>query len=133
MSHGTIILNTKEARVTAHKWIDLAPDNATVDVKLNKRSIPQNDLLHAVLSELASQMLWHGMKLSVPDWKLFFLDALKREIRIVPNIDGTGFVNLGRSTAKLTKDECTALIEVVYAFGIRHGVKFRNDRQEIAA
>lgn len=75
------------------------------------------------------QVPWHGLKLSVDDWKLLVMASLKQEMRLVPNLDGTGFVNLGRSTSKLTKDECTQLIELIAAFGANHGVKFQDERR----
>jgi hypothetical protein len=57
----------------------------------------------AMLTEVASQVDYHGTKLTPDDWKLIFLDGLKREMRIVPNLDGNGFVNLGRSSSDLSK------------------------------
>ena len=72
----------------------------------------------------ATQVKWHGISLTPDDWKLVFLDALKRESRFVPNIDGNGFVNLGRSSSDLSKEEMTDLIELIFAFGAQHGVTF---------
>jgi len=43
---------------------------------------------------------------------------------MVPNIDGSGFVNLGRSSSDLSKAEMTDLIEIIHAFGANHGVVF---------
>ncbi|HQN52055.1 MAG TPA: recombination protein NinB, partial [Phenylobacterium sp.] len=68
----------------------------------------------------------HGVKLSPDDWKLVFLDALGRELRMVPNLDGTGFVNLGRSSSDLSKSEMTDLIELIFAYGAKHGVEFHD-------
>jgi hypothetical protein len=61
------------------------------------------------------------------DWKLIFLDALKRELRMVPNLDGTGFVNLGRSSSDLSKGEMSDMIELILAFGSQHGVTFQDE------
>ena len=129
MSHATIILNTQQARQTAMGWISHAKHGTRVEFKTSKRSIPQNARLHAMLGEIAVAVKWHGLKLSVDDWKLIFMDGLKRELRLVPNLDGTGFVNLGRSTSKLTKEECADLIELVFAFGAKQGVSFQDDRK----
>ena len=65
-------------------------------------------------------ILRHG----ADDWKLLFLDALKRELRMVPNLDGTGFINLGRSSSDLSKGEMSDLMTLIEEFGARHGVKF---------
>ena len=71
------------------------------------------------------------IKLTPDDWKYIFLDALKREVRIVPNIDGTGFVNIGRSSSDLSRSEMSDLLELITAFGVKHGVKF-HDQQDVA-
>jgi hypothetical protein len=85
-----------------------------------------------MLTDVAEQLPWHGMKLKSDDWKLVFLDALKREVRLVPNIDGTGFVNLGRSSSDLTKEEMGDLMTLIEEFGARHGVVFLDDREQAA-
>jgi hypothetical protein len=82
----------------------------------------------AMLTDVSEQVPWHGMRLRPDDWKLLFLDALKRELRVVPNLDGNGFVNLGRSSSDLTKGEMSGLIELIFEFGARHGVEFHDDR-----
>jgi hypothetical protein len=86
----------------------------------------------AMLTEIAAQVKWHGVTLKADDFKLIFMDALKRELRIVPNLDGTGFVNLGRSSSDLSKEEMSDLLELIAAWGVSHGVKF-NDPAGIAA
>jgi len=92
-----------------------------------------------MLTDVAVQLKWHGQNLRPDDWKLVFLDALKRELRIVPNIDGTGFVNLSRSSSDLSKDEMSQLIDLISAFGAQHNVIFHDqpepepERQETAA
>jgi hypothetical protein len=45
-------------------------------------------------------------------------------MRMVPNIDGNGFVNLGRSTSDLSKTEMSDLMELIAMFGAKHDVKF---------
>lgn len=100
-----------------------------MEMKAPRRSLPQNDRLHAMLTDLSRAVLWHGVKLSVDDWKLLFLDALKRELRTIPNLEGNGFVNLGRRTSDLTVSEMSDLIELVFKFGTEHGVVFQDDRR----
>jgi hypothetical protein len=48
---------------------------------------------------------------------------------MVPNIDGNGFINLGRSSSDLSKAEFSDLIEIIFAFGAKHGVVFAEDRK----
>ena len=124
-----LILARQQDRDRATAWIRNAPWNTRVEFKEPKRTLPQNDRLHAMLDELRRQVQWHGLWLSVDDWKLIFLDALQRELRIVPNLDGTGFVNLGRKTSKLSKQEFSDLFAVIEAFAARHGVVFGDERK----
>lgn len=127
MSRYVIALNSAADRARALKVITAAPPGTRVEVKAVKRSLPQNDRMWAMLTEIAQQLPWHGTTLRPDDWKLIFLDALKREQRLVPNIDGDGFVNLGRSSSDLSKNEMGDLIDLIAAFGSTHGVKFNDE------
>ena len=131
MSRVTLIIATDRERQRAASWVANAPWNTRLEFKEPKRSIPQNDKMWAMLTELAAQVPYHGIKLAADDWKLLFLDALKREVRMVPNLDSTGFVSLGRSSSDLSKSEMADLIELIHEFGARHGVVFHD--REVAA
>ena len=48
--------------------------------------------------------------------------ALNQEMRVVPNITGNGFVPLGRSSSKLSKEEFGQLIELIQVFAAERGV-----------
>ena len=134
MSRALLILNTEADRAKAMHWIQQAPVGCRVEFKAAKRSLPQNSRMWAMLTDVAQQVPWHGLKLTPDDWKLVFLDALKREVRMVPNLDGNGFVSLGRSSSDLSKSEMGDLMELISEFGSRHGVVFGEiDKQEQAA
>ena len=133
MGRALITINGKPDRDKAMAWIAKAPAGTRIEFKASKRTMPQNDRMWAMLTDIAMQLPWHGVKLRPDDWKLMFLDALKREMRTVPNIDGNGFVNLGRSSSDLSKGEMTELIELIFAFGAEHGVKFNDGQQGEAA
>lgn len=126
MSRVTVILYSKPQRERVCRWIVNAPNGTRVELKEPKRSLPQNDRFWAMLTDVSRQVTHHGVKLSPDDWKLVFLDALGRELRMVPNLDGTGFVNLGRSSSDLSKSEMTDLIELIFAYGAKHGVEFHD-------
>jgi hypothetical protein len=116
-------------RAKAAAVIANAPKETRVEVKLPKRTLRQNALLWACLTDLSEQVMWHGIKLSADDWKLIMLDGLKTELRLVPNINGTGFVNLGRSSSDLTVAEMADLITLIHAFGANHGVVFHDQER----
>ncbi len=132
MSRWTQIINGPADRRKAANWCMGAPIGMRIEFKEAKRTTDQNARFWASLTDVAQQVEWHGLKLTPDDWKLIFLDALKREVRMVPNIDGNGFVNLGRSSSDLSKGEMSDLLELIYAFGARHGVVFHDQREDAA-
>jgi hypothetical protein len=115
-----------EKRALAKSIIDKAPVGARVEISEEKRTTEQNKKLWPSLTEISLQCRHHGLRLSPDDWKLLFLDQLNSEMRLVPNLDGDGFVNLGKSSSKLSKAEFSALIELILAYGAKHGVKFND-------
>lgn len=127
MSRAVLILNNPAIRERACKWAMGAPNGSRVEFKAPKRTLDQNAKMWAMLTEVAAQVPYHGLRLSADDWKLIFLDALKREVRMVPNLDGTGMLSLGRSSSDLSKSEMADLIELIFAFGAKHGVVFKHD------
>lgn len=132
MSRHLLTINSVADRVRAARYLSQAPFGTRLEFKAVKRSTDQNAKMWASLTDIAQQVVWHGQKLKPDDWKLVFLDALKRELRIVPNIDGNGFVNLGRSSSDLSKSEMSDLIEIIMAFGAQHSVVF-HDQESAAA
>ncbi len=125
MSRAVITLSTPADRDRAVKWSRQLPSGTRVEYKAPRRSLDQNSKMWVMLTEFSVQLPWHGIKLSPNDWKMVFLDALKRELRMVPSIDGSGFVNLGRSS-DLTKSEMADLITLMEAFGAEHNVVFND-------
>lgn len=132
MSRATVILASLAERQRVADWAMRLPLNTRVEFKAPKRSLPQNDRLWAMLTEVALQVPYHGLKLTPDDFKLLFLDALKREVRMVPNLDGNGFVSLGRSSSDLSKAEMSDLFLLIEKFGAEHGVVFREQESEAA-
>lgn len=128
MSRALVVLNSKAERAKVADWAMRLPFGTRVEFKEAKRSGDQNSKMWAMLTEIATQVPYHGIKLAADDWKLIFLDALKREVRMVPNLDGTGFVSLGRSSSDLSKAEFSDLIELMHKFGAEHGVAFQDER-----
>jgi hypothetical protein len=126
MTRAVIVLTEEAERQKAARWAAKLPPGTRIEFKAPKRSIPQNDRMWAMLTDVATQLKWHGLRLTADDWKLIFLDALKREVRMVPNLDGNGFVSLGRSSSDLSKQEMTDLIDLIGAFGANHGVVFHD-------
>jgi len=91
-------------------------------IKKNRRSIGQNALMWALLSDISRQVEWHGQKLTKKDWKWIFTAAIRRQ-RMVPGVDG-GMVYLGEPTSGMSKQEMSDLIELIYSFGAEHQVEW---------
>lgn len=132
MSRALVVIARASDREKLRRWIDAAPWNTRVELKGPRRTLPQNDRMWAMLTDVATQVRHNGLKLSADDWKLLFLDALKREVRMVPNLDGNGMISLGRSSSDLDKEEMGDLMELIAAYGARHGVIFNDQRSEAA-
>jgi hypothetical protein len=131
MSRATVILNCKARREQAARWCANAPLGTRVTFQEAKRSNDQNALMWSLLTDVARQVPWHGVRLSADDYKLVFMAALNQEMRLVPNLDGNGFVNLGRSSSNLSKAEMTDLIELILRFGAERDVKFYDSSQGV--
>ena len=119
-------------RALAAERLAKAPDGWVMELRDRTRSTEQNSALWACLTDVSVQVEWHGVRLSPEDWKLVFMDALNQEMRLVPNVAGTGFINLGRSSSKLTRQEFSDLIELVRAFGSERGVVWSDDQRAAA-
>jgi len=100
----------------------MAGNRLQLTIKKEKRSLPQNAKMWAALTEIANQVEWYGEKLTPDDWKTMLTASLRKQ-KAVPGIEG-GFVVLGLSTSKMTKEEMSELLELAIAFGADRGVKF---------
>lgn len=112
------------ARANALQAVREAPEGMVVQIKPRTRSLDQNAALWSYLNEIASQVTWHGRKLDAESWKHIFSSSLKKQ-DVVPNLDGTGFVVMGVSTSRMTKQEMSELLELIAAFGAQQGVTFK--------
>lgn len=128
MSRHLLVLSSEAIRSKALKWVQQAPPGTRLTFQSPRRSLDQNAALWAALTDISGQVDYHGVRLSPDDWKLLFMDALKREVRMVPNLDGNGFVSLGRSSSDLSREEFSGLLDIIYEWGARNGVKFTGEK-----
>lgn len=127
MSRAIVTIRSKADREKLKRWADGVPDLTRVVWMGPKRSIPQNDLLWACLTDISRQATYHGLQLPPEDWKDLFMNALNKESRMVPNLDGTGYIALGRSTSQLSHAEFSDLIEIIRAWGAANQIKFSGE------
>jgi hypothetical protein len=125
MSRYLLTIRTEKDRAKAAAWLAKLPFGWRVEFKETKRSIPQNDRMWALLTEVSTQLVWHGQRYSPEDWKDYFMHAMNGG-RFMQSEDG-GMIPIGRSTSKLGKQEHTLLQEIIEGFAARNGVKLRED------
>ena len=87
--------------------------------QVQRRTLDQHDRMWAMLRAIARGIPWHGQHLKPEEWKDVFTAALKRQ-KVVPGLEG-GFVVLGSSTRRMTKQELSELMELMAAFAVEHG------------
>lgn len=132
MANGqTIRLNSLGNKALAHRWIDIAPQGAVLNIRESTRTTEQNDKMWAMLSDV-SRAKPLGRTLKPEGWKALFMDMIDKRPSWEPNLDGTGVVCTGYKSSHLTKAEMSDLIEAIYAFGAEHGVEWSDERRDAA-
>lgn len=129
MVRRIITLANERLRARAMEMVREAKLGDRLEIKGPKRSTDQNAAMWAMLGDLARSLVWHGHQLDVEAWKLVMLDALRREhkdqMRLVPNTDMTGFVNVSpTSSSDLSHEEMRDLLTIIRAFGDQQGVEW---------
>jgi hypothetical protein len=129
MSSATYIIGTQLDLERFIKDLRRVPLGFRVTCKRNKRTLPQNDRMWAMLTDVAQQHQYHGLWLTPEDWKLIFLAALDQELRVVPNLNNNGFVQLGRSSSKLSVEEMTALMDLIEAYSAQNDITLHDGKE----
>lgn len=121
MKLAPVILVGPPQRALAARMLRDAPDGWVMTLSEPTRSSEANARLWAMLGDVARQVEWHGLRLAPEDWKHVFSAGLRKS-RVVPNLEGSGFVVLGQSTSRMGKREFSDLMELISAFGAERGV-----------
>jgi len=121
------ILKTNAIKASALDFVSRLPLEPFYEVIIQehktKRSVEQNALMWKLLTDVSNQVEWYGHRLMPADYKCIFTSALK-ESKVVPNIDGTGFVSIGLYTSRLSVKDMNDLITIITVFGNERGVKW---------
>jgi hypothetical protein len=92
---------------------------------LDHRSIDQNSLMWSLLRDFSKGVEWpegSGQYQTPETWK-DLLTALLRGQKALPGLDGS-IVFVGARTSKMSKDEMSELIDLIFAEGTTRGVEF---------
>jgi len=109
---------------TLHRGLKAGP--VLVTLGRPTRNNDQNARLHAMLSDLAKQVEWHGQKFTGEVWKRLCVASYLRENNespiLVPSLDGNGVDIIYEKTSKMSKKVMSELIEWVSCFGAENNV-----------
>jgi hypothetical protein len=124
-----LVLNTRDARETAHRWVNGLPAGTRVEFKGPQRSIDQNDRMWAMLTDISRQHKHAERRFTTNEWKVLFLHACGRETQFLPALSGNGFVPYGQSSSDLSVAEMTELLEFMFAWGAENGIVWSDPTQ----
>jgi len=83
----------------------------------------QNRKLWPMLQDLRNQVPPMGNR-ALDDIKLQFLNALGVEMRFLPTLENEGAFPVGLRSSTLTVAQFAGLIELIYEYGARNGVRW---------
>ena len=115
---------TKYNREIAHQMVDSAPDGHVIEVKPAKRSLEQNRLYWAILSDISVQVV-HGKAYEPSIWHEY-LRALFLPERMVELPDGS-IKMLEPSTSELNQSSFSEYVEKVVKWALEHDVRFSDN------
>lgn len=144
MSRQVFRLIHDAARRNAANFCMTAPDGWFARFDAPKKSRDQEEKYHAMIGDIAKQVDLIGERRNVDDAKRLLIDAfarvmaasgtpLRQSSRIIPSLDGSGFVQLGIQSRDFLVAEASEFIEYLYAFGTGHEVKWSKGSQHEAA
>lgn len=118
----TIILRGDLQRALAKRLIDQAPHDAVVKIGAARRSAEANAKMWAMLSDI-SRAKPEG-RTHIPEvWKTLAMHACGHEVQFLNGLNGEPFP-AGFRSSKLSVNQMSDLIEFLYEYGSRHGIKW---------
>ena len=127
------LTSTEQAKTSIrHNWDKItkaldAGNNLVMEIKLSSKTREQEEKYHAMINDIAKQAKHLGAKWSSEDWKRLLVDQFMRDTRdsggkVIPNLDGTGIVQLGFQTRKFTKEQASEFVEWLYSWSGNNGI-----------
>jgi NinB protein len=130
VGRAVIVLKTPADRAKAVEWAQRSPDGTRITFQGVKRTLPQNDRMWAMVTDVSRQARHKGNFYSPDQWKVLFMHACGREVQFLPALDGSTFVPWGGHSSDLSKSEMSELIDFIAAWGAEHGVVFGDTPEE---
>lgn len=123
-----IILISDTQREYARQSIDQAPAGAVVSILKPTRTNSQNAKMWSMLEDVRRAEP-EGRKWTKETWKAAFMHSLGHQIHFAEGLDNSGPFPVGFRSSHLTVQQMSDLIEVIYEYGSRHGVEWRETQR----
>lgn len=124
-------LTGETQRAYAKRLIDGADRGYVMKLGAETRRDAQNRRLWPMLKDIQRQVPGFD-EYTTEDIKHRFMNALGTEMRYLPALEGAGMFPVGLKTSTLTVEQFSGLVELIFAFGAKHGVRW-SDPTQIAA
>lgn len=123
MAKGQLVrLAGPSQRLLAHRLIDAAPQDATVEIKAATRTSDQNARLWAMLSDI-SRAKPEGRTHTPEVWKNLLMHACGHAVQFEQGLDGQPFP-VGFRSSRLTKAQMGDLLDFASSYGNQNGVRW---------
>ena len=122
MENTTLIVRGPSQRNMLAEYAKTVPLNTVVQFKSEKRSTYQNNMLWALLTDVARSKP-HGHVKTPEEWKFILLYLMGQEMQYMEGLDGQLFA-IGYNTSRFTKRQISDYIEFIYKWGAENGVEF---------
>ena len=97
-------------------------------IERERKTRIQEEKYHAIIGEIAAVATHAGCKLDAESFKRLLLDKFARDTgrpvgRLLPNLDGTGVVDVGIQSRRFTVADASEFIEWLHAWCADNGVE----------
>lgn len=132
MDKTRFLLRDERIRQNLKAFIDSLPTDPhrPLEITINdaKRTLPQNDLFHALCTDVSRQVVWADKPRPLLDWKALFVSghaiATGRPGEVVTGLEGE-FCSIRESTAQMGVKRINSLIEYTQSWAVGNGVRLR--------
>lgn len=94
-----------------------------------KRTLDQSARLWAIATYISkSGREWGGIKLSPENWFRLLVAAVYKQ-KMVPDLNGDGFVYVNARTSRMTKAQISEVIAFAEAWAAEQGIELSDDQQ----
>ena len=124
MSRALLVLANDDIRSRAIRWVKAAPTGTRLEFKETKRTLPQNDRMWAMLTDISTQKSHYGNRYPPGIWKCLMMHACGHEVQFIPSLDCAEIIPMGYHSSDLGVSEMSELIEFMFSWGTQNNVVF---------